>query len=255
MRAPGRRSAATVRPDVLVVLPTYEEAENLPRIIPVILDQRVQVLVVDDASPDGTGTVADELAKQHSGVSVLHRERKQGLGPAYAAGFAVGLERGATWLGSMDADGSHDPEDLSRLLDRATDADLVVGSRYIPGGATPDWPWRRRFLSRNGNRYARFMLGLRPRDVTGGFRVYRAAVMRDLRPETCRAAGYGFQIEMLRRAVDLGARIEEVPIVFRDRQRGKSKMSGSIVAEAMALVTKWGLRRWWAKLPGVREPR
>jgi len=242
-----------VRPDVLVVLPTFEEAENLPFAVSAVLQRGVRILVVDDASPNGTGDIADRLAGQNETVSVLHRERKLGLGKAYGAGFTAALEAGTDWIGSMDVDGSHSSEDLDRLLTAAAgSADLVLGSRYIQGGSTPDWPWHRRFLSRNGNRYARFMLGLAVADITGGFRLYRSDLLRRLQPETCRASGYAFQVEMIRRAAAAGARIVEVPISFRDRSRGRSKMTTRIVAEAMMLVTGWGVARWWSKLPWTR---
>lgn len=203
-------------------------------------------MIVDDASPDGTGELADRLAGDLPGVSVLHRPEKAGLGPAYAAGFEAALAEGADILCEMDADFSHDPEDVPRLVDAVRrGADLAIGSRYVPGGGIPDWPIVRRLLSKGGNVYARAMLGLPVHDATAGFRAYKASALRLLRPETCQSAGYAFQIEMTRRAVDAGLRIVEVPIIFRDRAAGTSKMGGRIVIEAMWLVTKWGVERLW----------
>lgn len=203
-------------------------------------------MIVDDASPDGTGELADRLAGDLPGVSVLHRPEKAGLGPAYAAGFEAALAEGADILCEMDADFSHDPEDVPRLVDAVRrGADLAIGSRYVPGGGIPDWPIVRRLLSKGGNVYARAMLGLPVHDATAGFRAYKASALRLLRPETCQSAGYAFQIEMTRRAVDAGLRIVEVPITFRDRAAGTSKMGGRIVIEAMWLVTKWGVERLW----------
>lgn len=229
---------------VVVVLPTYNERENLEGIVEAILRHGYRILVVDDASPDGTGELADAIARRASNVDVLHRPEKEGLGPAYAAGFESALGRGAEIVCEMDADFSHDPDDLPRLVDAVRGgADLAIGSRYVPGGGIPDWPPVRRFLSKGGNVYARAMLGLPVRDATAGFRAYKASAIRLLHPETCQAAGYGFQIEMTRRAADAGLRIVEVPITFRDRAAGESKMRGRIVIEAMWLVTRWGVER------------
>ncbi len=243
-----------MRPDVVAVIPTYNERDNLSPLIDATLEHGYRVLVVDDGSPDGTGALADELARSHREVSVLHRPRKEGLGRAYAEGFATALGQGAGVVCEMDADFSHDPADLPRLVAAVDEgADLAIGSRYIPGGATPDWPLRRRWLSRGGNIYARLMLGLSVRDATSGFRAFRASILQALEPETCRASGYGFQVEMAWRATRRGARVVEVPIVFRDRRYGESKMRGAIVYEAMWLVTKWGLRRMVSRLPGWRK--
>ena len=236
--------AITARDDVLVVLPTYNEAENLRRIVTAIRTQGVRVLIVDDGSPDGTGDIANALAFGDDWVRVLHRPAKTGLGPAYAAGFATGLEAGAEILCEMDADFSHDPTDLLRLVAEVDDgADLVIGSRYVPGGGSEGWPIHRRAVSRGGNLYARLLLGLKVRDVTGGYRAFRSSSLRKLDPESCEASGYGFQIEMVHRAVKAGLDVREVPITFREREAGMSKMSPDIALEAMRLVTRWGFQR------------
>ena len=231
--------------EVTVVVPTYNERENLEALVDALLPNGYRLLIVDDHSPDGTGALADGLAGTHDLVEVLHRPVKEGLGPAYAAGFGHALAGGAGVICEMDADFSHDPNDLPRLVEAITSgsADLAIGSRYVPGGATPDWPIHRRILSRGGNLYARLMLGLAVRDVTAGFRAYSADGLAGLRAETCQASGYGFQVEMAWRADRAGLRIIEVPIVFRDRVYGESKMRGKIVMEAMWLVTRWGTGR------------
>jgi dolichol-phosphate mannosyltransferase len=230
---------------VTVVVPTYNERENLEALVGAVLVHGYRVLIVDDASPDGTGTLADRLAATEELVGVVHRPVKEGLGPAYAEGFAHALANDAQVVCEMDADFSHDPADLPRLVEAVTsgEADLAIGSRYVPGGSTPDWPLFRRVLSRAGNLYARLMLGLEVRDATAGFRAFRARSLTDLDPGTCQASGYGFQVEMARRATTRGLRIVEVPIVFRDRIHGDSKMKGRIVVEAMWLVTRWGMGR------------
>ena len=229
---------------VLVIIPTYNERDNLRAIVEAVRGLEYDVLVVDDGSPDGTGEIADEIAESDAHVHVLHRSEKLGLGPAYAEGFAVGLDLGAEILCEMDADFSHDPRDLPRLVEAVRDgADLAIGSRYVPGGATEGWPWHRRFLSRGGNRYARTALGLTVNDATAGFRAFRDTTIRKIAPETCEASGYGFQVEMAWRTERAGLRITEVPITFRERERGNSKMNPAIAAEAMWLVTKWGAKR------------
>jgi dolichol-phosphate mannosyltransferase len=237
------------RDDVLVVLPTYNEAENLEAIAGAIVARGPRLLVVDDGSPDGTGDIADRLAESPR-VDVLHRSSKEGLGPAYAAGFAWGLLNDAEILCEMDADFSHDPDALPDLI-AAVDAgaDVAIGSRYVPGGGVEDWPLRRRALSRGGNLYANFMLGARIRDMTSGFRAFRADALRLLHPEDCRASGYGFQIEMAWRSRHLGLQIAEVPITFRDREAGTSKMSSVIALEAVRLVTLWGVGRLFGRRP------
>lgn len=229
---------------VTVVLPTYDERENLPQVVPAIRHHGYRVLVVDDASPDGTGELADEMAATDPGVSVLHRPGKQGLGPAYAAWFDRALADGAAIVVEIDADLSHDPADLPRLV-AALDAgaDVAIGSRYVPGGGTPDWPLHRRLISRGGNLYARLALGLPIADATSGFRAYRADALRRLPYRHAQASGYGFQVELAWRAVTEGLQVVEIPIQFRDRRWGVSKMSGRIVWEAMGLVTRWGLGR------------
>lgn len=229
---------------VVVVLPTYNELENLPHIAPEIVAHGYRLLIVDDNSPDGTGRLADSLAIEVPEISVLHRETKAGLGPAYAAGFDRALAEGAEIVVEMDADFSHDPADLPRLVEAiGRGADLAIGSRYVPGGATPDWPIHRKLISRGGNLYARTMLGIPIRDATAGFRAYTAEALRKLPYRVAEASGYGFQVEMAWRAHQAGLQVVEVPISFRDRTRGTSKMGFPIVIEAMRLVTMWGLAR------------
>jgi dolichol-phosphate mannosyltransferase len=241
----------------LVIIPTYNERASLPGVI-ARLRQAVpaaHILVADDASPDATGQWAEAAAQADSHLHVLHRAAKQGLGKAYLAGFAWGLERGFDPLVEMDADGSHRPEQLPSLL-AALDqgADLVIGSRWVKGGEVLNWPKRREWLSRGGNLYVALMLGLGVKDATAGFRVYRAALLRQLDLAAVDAHGYAFQVGMTRAARQAGARLAEVPISFPERQAGVSKMSGAIVREAMWLVTKWGLARHWAALTGRRPP-
>jgi dolichol-phosphate mannosyltransferase len=209
------------------------------------------VLVVDDASPDGTGAVADRLAAERSTVEVLHRPGKGGLGPAYVAGFAQALSQGATYVAEIDADFSHDPADLARLHDRAIGgADLVLGSRYVPGGGVENWGAHRRAVSRAGCWYARVALGLGIRDLTGGFKVFRAQALQAIDYPTVRAKGYAFQVELTYRALRRGLRVEEVPIVFHERREGQSKMSGRIALEAVWLVP--ALR--WTSGPAAALP-
>ena len=221
-----------------VVLPTYDERENLPQIVPAILAASpiLDVLVVDDNSPDGTGSAADALAARESRVRVLHRPRKEGLGRAYLAGFAQALDLGYGRILEMDADFSHDPARLPVLL--ATDADLVLGSRYVPGGGTVNWGLGRRILSRGGSLYARAILGVPIRDLTGGFKCFRREVLESLDLGSVRTSGYAFQIELTYRAIRRGFRVVEVPITFVDRRVGQSKMSRAIVAEALWKVWK-----------------
>jgi dolichol-phosphate mannosyltransferase len=229
---------------VAVVIPTYNERENLSSIVNSVTRFGYRVLVVDDNSPDGTGDLADGLAHESELVRVLHRTSKQGLGPAYADGFRQAIGAGAEILCEMDADFSHDPATLPRLVAAVErGADLAIGSRYVEGGGVPDWPFHRRMLSKGGNTYAKLMLQLPVNDATGGFRAFRKEALTRLHPETCLASGYAFQVEMTWRAVREGMRIEEVPITFRDRTAGKSKMGLPIVLEAMWLVTKWGVTR------------
>jgi dolichol-phosphate mannosyltransferase len=201
------------------------------------------VLIVDDNSPDGTGEIADRLAAEHDEVEVLHRPAKQGLGPAYVAAYAVALAGGAELIAQMDADFSHDPSDLPRLLEVAENADLVLGSRYVEGGGVTEWGPLRRFISRGGSAYARAVLGIGIRDLTGGFKVFRREVLEAIEPETIPSLGYAFQVETTYRAIRAGFRVVEVPIVFRDRRVGESKMTGSIVLEAARRVPEMRLRR------------
>jgi dolichol-phosphate mannosyltransferase len=225
----------------LVCIPTYNERENVESIVRAVLeaDSRVDVLVVDDGSPDGTGELADALARSTPRVQVLHREGKAGLGKAYLAAFAWALERDYRFVLEMDADWSHHPRYLPILLDRASaDADLVLGSRWVPGGGTLNWGLGRQLISRGGSVYARLILGLGIRDLTGGFKCFRAEVLRAIDLDTVNSTGYAFQIELTYRALRRGFRVVEVPIVFEDRRVGQSKMSRAIVFEALAMVWK-----------------
>jgi dolichol-phosphate mannosyltransferase len=243
---------------VLVVLPTYNEVENLERILERLHSAApdAHALVVDDASPDGTGELAQGLAAADHRVHVLHRAAKQGLGQAYVAGFRWARERGYDVLVEMDADGSHAPEQLPALLTALDSADLALGSRYVPGGQVTDWPVHRLLLSRLGNRYTRWALRLPLGDATGGYRAARAELIDRLPFDDVASQGYCFQVDWAWRAVRDGARVVEVPITFAERQFGRSKMSGSIVGEALVRVTVWGLRDRLADwLPGrVRRP-
>jgi dolichol-phosphate mannosyltransferase len=219
-----------------LVLPTYNEAENVEAFVTAArakLPASAQVLIVDDDSPDGTGRKADRLAAQHENVSVLHRPHKEGLGPAYVAGFRRALAAGAELVLEMDSDFSHDPAYLPRLLEAAQRADLVLGSRYVPGGGISDWGPLRRAISRGGSTYARFVLGVGVQDLTGGFKCFRREVLEAIDLDSVQARGYAFQVEMTYRAIRRGFRVVEVPIVFRDRRAGSSKMDRSIVAEAV----------------------
>ena len=229
----------------LVVLPTYNEALNIEEVIEKVRAAvpHAQILVVDDGSPDGTADLAEELGRELGNVSVLRRSGKAGLGSAYRAGFREGLARDRDVMIEMDSDLQHDPAALPSLLAAIDDgADLVIGSRYVAGGTIPDWALHRRLLSRWGNRYAGFVLGLPVRDVTAGFRAYRATALEKIDLDAVKADGYGFQIEMAYAVKRTGGRIVEVPISFSDRVRGTSKMSSRIVVEALGLVTWWGIR-------------
>jgi dolichol-phosphate mannosyltransferase len=243
------------------MVPTYNEKENLP----IILDRlfaataSVDVLVIDDASPDGTGNLADELSKTDKRISVLHRTGKLGLGSAYVAGFNWGIQHGYKYLVEMDADGSHPPETLPLMIDTmasraAGGPALVVGSRWMKGGRVVDWPKSREALSRAANFYARIALGISVRDSTAGYRVYSADVLRLMNLGSVDSKGYCFQIDMTLRVLKAAGTVVEVPIVFRERQIGESKMSGSIIVEAMTKVTLWGFQRRFAQITG-RAPR
>ena len=228
-----------------VVLPTYNEAETIEPMVRAVRDAAPsprRILVVDDSSPDGTGEIADRLAAEHEDVSVLHRPRKLGLGPAYLAGFRVALDGGAGLVVQMDADFSHDPAELGKLLERTRDADLVIGSRYVPGGRVTDWGHGRLAVSRGGSRYARAVLGLGIQDMTSGFKCWRRDALESLELDTVRSQGYAFQVEMTYRACRAGFRVVEVPITFRDRRVGDSKMTGSIMLEAAWRVPALRLR-------------
>ncbi|MBF4602335.1 MULTISPECIES: polyprenol monophosphomannose synthase [unclassified Curtobacterium] len=232
----------------LVVVPTYDEAENIRSVVAAVLTAvpRAHVLVVDDGSPDGTGDIVRSLAADDRRVHLLQRAGKAGLGTAYVAGFRWGLERGYPLLVEMDADGSHPADRLPALIDAVESADdvlLAIGSRWVPGGTVVDWPLRRRVLSRGANAYARLVLGLDVRDITAGFRVYRSPAIARMDLGSIDSKGYCFQVDMTLRVDALGGRVVEVPIRFRDRMHGVSKMSRSIVLEAMLRVTQWGLQR------------
>lgn len=239
------------RPAVWVCVPTYNERENLAPLASAVLsvlegsDVVGHLLIIDDNSPDGTGRLADELARGNSRISVLHRKRKEGIGPAYIDGFHVALSQGADLIVQMDCDFSHDPAAIPDLLRASTDADLVIGSRYVPGGGVREWGVLRRVISRGGSLYAQAILGLPIRDLTGGFKCFHRSVLEQLPLTEVHGAGYVFQVEMTYRAAMLGSRIKEVPIVFSDREHGDSKMHGRIVAEAAWLVPRlrWTLRR------------
>ncbi|WP_433258942.1 polyprenol monophosphomannose synthase [Streptosporangium sp. CA-135522] len=240
---------------VLVIVPTYNERENLPMIAERLRTAlpEAHLLIADDNSPDGTGEVADALVAEDDHIHVLHRPGKQGLGAAYIAGFRWGLEEGFDVLVEMDADGSHQPEELPKLMEALADgADLVIGSRWVPGGKVVNWPGSREFLSRGANIYTRMMLGLPVRDATAGFRVYRAATLEKIGLDNVESQGYCFQVDLTLRTVRHGLRVVEVPITFVDRTVGASKMSRAVVGEALWRVTQWGV----SGLPQrLRRPR
>lgn len=240
----------------LVVVPTYNEIATLERVVAGALaaDPRLHVLVVDDGSPDGTGTLAERLAAESDGrVHVMHRKEKSGLGSAYKRGFAWGMDAGHDVLCEMDADLSHNPADLARLLAALESADLVIGSRYVRGGGVVDWPLHRRLLSRMGNLYVRILTGMPVRDATAGFRAYRRAVVEEVNLDSLRAEGYAFQLEMALRTWRMGFAITEVPITFVERSEGASKISRSIVVEALWRALLWGLRG--PRRPAPPHPR
>jgi dolichol-phosphate mannosyltransferase len=234
---------------IVVIIPTYNERENLPLITARVRAAvpEAHVLVADDNSPDGTGAIADDLVASDEHVHVMHRRGKEGLGAAYLAGFDWALENGFDVVVEMDADGSHQPEQLPLLLDALRDADLVLGSRWVPGGSVVNWPRSREMLSRGGSLYTRLMLGVPMRDATGGYRAFRADTLRKLDLVGVESAGYCFQVELGWRAVRSGMRVREVPIEFVEREIGDSKMSQRIVAEALWRVTLWGAQDKAAK--------
>ncbi|KAA2265758.1 polyprenol monophosphomannose synthase [Solihabitans fulvus] len=242
---------------VLVVIPTYNERENLGPIVARLHAALPQAhaLVVDDGSPDGTGALADEMAEADERVHVLHRTEKAGLGAAYIAGFHWALARDYDVVVEMDADGSHAPEDLPRLLAALREADLVLGSRYVPGGKVVNWPKHREWLSRGGNIYSKIALGAKLNDITGGFRAYRREPLERIKLDSVASQGYCFQIDLAWRTIEAGFRVTEVPITFTERVIGESKMSGNIVREALLRVTKWGLRRRRDQLLALLAPR
>ena len=227
----------------VMVVPTYNEADNIEWIVGRLRTAQpgVDVLIVDDDSPDGTGDVADKLAADDEAVSVVHRTEKAGLGAAYLHGFDVALDAGYDVIGEMDADGSHQPEQLQRLLDALHDADLVIGSRYVPGGSVVNWPVRRLLLSRGGNLYVRLLLGIRVKDATAGFRLFRRATLERIDLPNVRSTGYVFQTDLAFRTISRGMRVTEVPIEFIERVRGDSKMSGQVANESLRLITRWGI--------------
>src|SRR3954451_20381045 len=240
---------------LVVVVPTYNERDNLAWIVGRLRGSvpTADVLVVDDGSPDGTGDIADELAAADSQVSVLHRTEKAGLGAAYLHGFRIALDRGYDVIGEMDADGSHQPEQLPALLTALVDADLVIGSRWVSGGSVVNWPLTRKVLSVGGNLYARMLLGIPLRDVTAGYRVFRRTTLEGIDLATVESAGYIFQTDLAFRTVQAGLRVVEVPIEFVERVRGESKMSRDVATESLRRITVWGLRHRLAQLRGVRS--
>ncbi|HZG05862.1 MAG TPA: polyprenol monophosphomannose synthase [Streptomyces sp.] len=229
---------------ILVIIPTYNEVDNIRSVVTRVREAvpEAHVLVADDNSPDGTGKVADELAADDEQVKVLHRKGKEGLGAAYLAGFRWGIDNGYDVLVEMDADGSHQPEELPRLLTALKNADLVLGSRWVPGGRVVNWPRSREFISRGGSMYSRLLLGMPLRDITGGYRAFRKETLLGLGMDDVASQGYCFQVDLAHRAVRAGYQVVEVPITFVERQRGDSKMSRDILVEALWRVTAWGVQ-------------
>jgi dolichol-phosphate mannosyltransferase len=229
---------------VVMVVPTYNEADNIAWIVGRVraAEPDVDVMIVDDNSPDGTGRIADGLAAGDAQVRVLHREGKGGLGAAYLHGFAAALDAGYDVVGEMDADGSHQPEQLHRLLTALERADLVIGSRWVPGGSVVNWPRRREALSRGGNIYVRLLLGIDVRDATAGYRVFRRQTLEKIDLATVQSTGYVFQTDLVTRTLRAGLTVREVPIEFIERVRGDSKMSGAVAVESLRRITRWGLR-------------
>jgi dolichol-phosphate mannosyltransferase len=229
---------------VIMVIPTYNEAANLAWIVGRLrrAEPDVEILIVDDGSPDGTGDLADDLAATDAHLHVIHRKEKAGLGAAYLHGFGWALEHGYDVIGEMDADGSHQPEELGRLLEALKTADLVIGSRWVPGGSVVNWPLSRQLLSRGGNLYVRMLLGIGIKDATAGFRLFRRTTLEKIDLGSVESAGYVFQTDLVTRTVRAGLHVVEVPIEFVERVRGASKMSGAVAGESLKLVTRWGLR-------------
>lgn len=249
--------SSSKRAEVWVVLPTYDEAENLEKIVGEITDRLPgshRILVVDDNSPDGTGEIADRLAGHRSDLEVLHRTEKQGIGPAYLAGFTRALDAGASTIVQMDADFSHDPVYLPELIAATRQADLAIGSRYIRGGGVENWGATRRMISKGGSTYARLVLGVEVRDLTGGFKAWRADALERIDLDAVATRGYAFQVEMTYRALCAGMEVVEVPIVFKDRDLGASKMSRSILIEAIWRVPAMRLRRGSSAQAGSDSP-
>ncbi|MER7725766.1 polyprenol monophosphomannose synthase [Streptomyces sp. NPDC096323] len=241
---------------VLVIIPTYDEAENIKPIVSRVRAAvpEADILVADDNSPDGTGKLADELAATDDQVHVLHRKGKEGLGAAYLAGFRWGMDHDYGVLVEMDADGSHQPEELPRLLTALKGADLVLGSRWVPGGRVVNWPKSREMISRGGSTYSRLLLGLRTRDVTGGYRAFRTETLQGIGLDEVASQGYCFQVDLARRAIEAGFHVVEVPITFVDREIGDSKMSRDILVEALWRVTAWGVTTRANRVLGRRNP-
>lgn len=235
---------------IVMVVPTYNEADNLEWILGRLRAAQpgIDVMIVDDGSPDGTGPLADRLAEGDPQVRVVHRTEKAGLGAAYLHGFAIALQEGYDVIGQMDADGSHQPEQLHRLLDALSRADMVIGSRYVPGGSVVNWPLTRLALSRGGNLYIRLLLGIQVKDATAGFRLFRRETLEKIDLEQVQSAGYVFQTDLAYRAVTAGLQITEVPIEFVERVRGDSKMSGQVASESLKRITSWGLHERGAQL-------
>ncbi|KQV70096.1 dolichol-phosphate mannosyltransferase [Nocardioides sp. Root122] len=238
-----------------MVVPTYNESENIEWIVGRlrVAQPGVDVMIVDDNSPDGTGAIADRLAAADDAVSVVHRTEKAGLGAAYLNGFDVALAAGYDVIGEMDADGSHQPEQLQRLLDALRTADLVIGSRYVPGGSVVNWPVQRLALSRGGNLYVRLLLGIKVKDATAGYRLFRRTTLEKIDLGTVRSTGYVFQTDLAYRTLTQGLRLTEVPIEFIERERGDSKMSGQVARESLQLITRWGLAERRAQLARRRR--
>ena len=238
----------------VMVVPTYNESENIEWIVGRLRAAQpgVDVMIVDDNSPDGTGAIADRLAAADDAISIVHRTEKAGLGAAYLHGFDEALKAGYDVIGEMDADGSHQPEQLQRLLDALRTADLVIGSRYVPGGSVVNWPIRRLALSRGGNLYVRLLLGIKVKDATAGYRLFRRATLEAIDLGSVRSTGYVFQTDLAYRTLARGMRVTEVPIEFVERERGNSKMSGQVASESLRLITRWGLSERRAQLSRSR---